>query len=66
MMYKKGIMLCALFLLMSCAAGCETTKGIGTGIDATAKGVAHDTSSGAKGLYGALMTADEWFRENLW
>ncbi|MCM8796002.1 MAG: hypothetical protein NC928_04915 [Candidatus Omnitrophica bacterium] len=55
----------AIFFLLSFVfliAGCETTRAIATGIEATTKGIAKDT----KGLAKAIMALDDWIKRNLW
>jgi len=66
MVYKKCIMLCALFVFIFTVAGCETAKGAAQGVACTTDGTVRGAAKDAKGLAGAIMAADEWVRENLW
>ncbi len=51
--------LSAVVILLS---GCETTKGLATGIGYTAEGVVKDT----KGACHGIGKADEWVKKNMW
>jgi len=62
MMYKKYVMLCALFLSLLSLTGCQTAKGAAVGVGSTVEGAAKDTQN----LGAAIMAADDWIRKNLW
>ena len=51
-----------LFLVIGLVSGCETTAGAAKGVACTVEGAGKDTV----GLWGAIMQADSWIRENLW
>ncbi len=62
MQKHKLILFSFLFLMLGLAAGCETTKGVATGIGYTAEGVVKDT----KGTWNGLQKADQWVKKNMW
>lgn len=51
----------AVFCLFS-VGGCQTTKNTATGVVNITKGLVEDVAVSA----GALMKADQWFKENYW
>ena len=53
-----AVALFSFFLL----AGCNTAKGVATGVKATAKGAVKDV----KGVGGGVKKADSWVKKNLW
>ncbi|MEK6727864.1 MAG: hypothetical protein AABY28_04240 [Candidatus Omnitrophota bacterium] len=63
MAIKKALGLAAiLFVGAIFLAGCNTLKGVATGVGATAEGAAEDV----KGAYNGIKKADDWIRKNLW
>jgi predicted small secreted protein len=59
MIVKKIALLSVLFSFAILSGGCETTKGVVTGV---AEGVPKD----AKNTWQGIKKADTWMKENLW
>ncbi len=63
-MPKIKAVLAAVFLAAAvvAAAGCETTKGVGTGVVCTAQGAKTDSVN----FWNSILKADQWMKKNLW
>jgi len=61
-MQKIRILAAIVFFSFIFLSGCETTKGIVSGIGGTAKGIGKDS----KTLWEKALKADDWIKENLW
>lgn len=57
-----GALACGIFL----AAGCETTKGVATGLAVTAGGTGKGIVKDSKNAWQVLKKTDTWIQDNLW
>jgi len=63
---KKGLVVLVLCVSALGLAGCQTAKGVTTGMALTVQGAAQDVGVGGGGLWGALNKFDQWIRDNMW
>jgi len=59
---NKKFLIFAVLVSVMLLAGCETSKGVGEGLNSTGSGISKD----AKNLWANIMKADQWMRENMW
>lgn len=61
-MFKKSILFLMLLVSLVFTSGCQTAKGVTTGMGDTAVGMGTDTYN----TLGFLGELDSWIRKNLW
>lgn len=61
-MIKNVLVSCILFSSVLLSSGCQTAKGVTTGLATTTEGVVQDTTNTA----GFLAGTDAWVKKNLW
>jgi len=58
----RCIVLWALFLSFILTAGCQTSKGVASGLSSVGQGAAKDAAN----LWQGILKIDHWIRDNLW
>ncbi len=62
----KIFICCALFFSLFLLSGCQTAKGVAEGVGTTIAGTTTGAVKDTQGLFGAIMSLDDWIKRNLW
>jgi len=66
MIKKIAVPVFLLFSFIIFASGCETAKGVGVGVGATAVGATVGAAKDTQNTYSFIQAMDRWIKKNLW